>query len=111
VPIYARSAEVACLVFDASNQASFDSLDEWVRYIELVVVSNKCDLEPVVSVDRAGEFCASRGIPLVVTSAIAGTNIDLLFRKIATIVFEDAITHLGASQEIVLGERHADACC
>jgi small GTP-binding protein len=118
VPIYARDSEVVCLVFDQANIASFESLDPWLRYIEshvgptrVLVVSNKCDLLPAIPVDAATEFCASRRLPLVVTSATVGTNIPFLFRKIAELIVEDLRKQSSSAQSLRLTQDRTESCC
>jgi small GTP-binding protein len=98
VPMYARDAELACLVYDQSNITSFESLETWLDYIHeevgvknIIVVSNKNDLEPMVPVDEAFEYCTLRKLPLVATSALTGHNISFLFVKIAEFVLESAV--------------------
>jgi GTPase SAR1 family protein len=91
--MYARDAEVACLVFDQSNITSFESLEKWLVYIQdeigvknVIVVSNKNDLEACVPIDEAFEYCTLRKLPLVATSAVTGHNISFLFVKIAEMI-------------------------
>jgi small GTP-binding protein len=117
VPIYARSAEVACVVFDQSNMASFESLDQWLKYLQsdvgvtrVIVACNKCDLDPVVPPDLATEFCASRNVPLVLTSATLGTNIALLFQKIAELVPDDT-RKVSASDTVEIAPEGNRQCC
>jgi small GTP-binding protein len=95
VRMYTRDAEVACLVFNQANRQSFESLPGWLDYIQsdvsvknVIVVSNKNDLEPVVPLDEAFEFCTERKLPLVATSALTGSNITFLFIKIAQMIFQ-----------------------
>jgi small GTP-binding protein len=118
VPIYARNAEIACLVFDQSSMASFESLGGWLKYLEsdvalsrVLVVSNKCDLPAAVPLEMAVEFCAAKKVPLVVTSAIAGTNICFLFQKVAEMIAEDSRRQKTPSQNIELkSDRHPECC-
>jgi small GTP-binding protein len=101
VPMFARDAEVACLVFDQSNITSFESLERWLTYIEdevgvktVIVVSNKNDLEARVPVDEAFEYCTLRKLPLVATSALTGHNISFLFVKIAEMIREVSVERI-----------------
>jgi small GTP-binding protein len=118
VPVYARDAEVACLVFDQANVASFESLEGWLKYLEsdvtltrVLVVSNKCDLPTAVPSDLANEFCASRKLPLVVTSATVGTNICFLFQKVAELIVEDSRKRSTISQSIDINADQRMNCC
>jgi small GTP-binding protein len=117
IPIYARGAEVACLVFDQANIASFESLDHWLKYLQadvgvarVIIACNKCDLDPVVSPDLAAEFCASRRVPLIVTSATLGTNIALLFHRIAELVLEDT-RRVSPSDTVEIAPDARRPCC
>jgi 50S ribosomal subunit-associated GTPase HflX len=97
---------------------SFESLDVWLKFLEsdvgqtrVLVVSNKSDLPPAVAVDVANEFCASRRLPLVVTSATVGTNIAFLFRKIAELIMEDSRRQSTPAQSLRLTGDRQESCC
>jgi small GTP-binding protein len=120
VPICAREAEVACLVFDQTNKTSFQSLEGWLKYIQsdigiknIVIVSNKNDLEPVVPLDEAFEYCTDRNLPLIATSALTGSNITFLFIKIAQIIYEAAADRVQRDRQapLDLERRHQNGCC
>jgi small GTP-binding protein len=117
VPIYARNAEVACLVFDQSNLASFESLDKWLHYIRsdvgvsrVLLVSNKSDLDPAVPADLVLDFCLAHNLQLITTSALTGTNITFLFKKIAEIVHAD-LQETQATAKLEVVEKRAGKCC
>jgi small GTP-binding protein len=120
VPMYARDAEVACLVFDQSNPSSFDSLDRWLSYIRneigirnIIVVSNKSDLEPAVPIEKALDFCGERHLPLVETSALTGSNLSFLFVKIAEMIYESLSDRLQIDSALQLKapEQEKERCC
>jgi small GTP-binding protein len=118
VPIYARNAEVACLVFDQTNMASFESLKHWLDFLEsdvgairVIVVSNKCDLDPVVPLDLAIEFCTQRKLPIVITSAFTGLNVHLLFEKIGEMILEDGRKGPASSEMEEFRDRGPVNCC
>jgi small GTP-binding protein len=120
VPMYARGAELACLVFDQSNARSFESLPKWLNYIEveigiknIVVVSNKCDLETVVAFNKSFDFCCERNLLIVATSAKTGANIDLLFRKIAEQIYENKYNRASLDEHVGLTNQRASEqnCC
>jgi small GTP-binding protein len=120
VPIYARGAEVACVVFDQSNPASFQSLPDWLTYIDkeigiksIVIVSNKTDLETVVSFDKSQAFCCDRNLPLIATSAVTGNNIKLLFKTIAEIIYDSKYYKANLDSQIDLHDKSTgtNSCC
>jgi small GTP-binding protein len=115
VPMYSRDAEVACLVFDQTNRESFDSLEKWMECIQLeigvknvIIVSNKNDLDAAVPLDEAFEFCTDKKLPLVSTSALTGSNITFLFIKIAQMIRDaagDGVERNRAPRIPVRGDR------
>jgi small GTP-binding protein len=120
VPMYARGAELVCVVFDQSNIRSFDSLPKWLDYIEIeigiknvIVVSNKCDLETVVSFNKSFDFCCERNLLIVATSAKTGANIELLFRKIAEQIYENKYYRASLDEQINLTNQKTSkkGCC
>ena len=121
VSSYARGAEVAIIVYDQSNTGSFESLPKWINYVEdeagiksAIIVSNKSDLETVVPFDRASAFCCDRNLPLVATSAVTGNNIQLLFTKVAEIIYERSYYGTSMEETINLEEREQQNkknCC
>jgi small GTP-binding protein len=120
VPMYARDAEVACLVFDQSNPASFVSLEKWLDYIKneiqvpnVIVVSNKSDLQSMVPVDKVLEFCNARKLPLVETSAVTGNNLGFLFAKIGEVVVQAWTDRLKIDGGINLSSQEStkETCC
>lgn len=94
MPMYLRSAQVAVLVFDVTNIASFHSIGNWGDLIRehsgvmtpIILVGNKMDLEEqrTVSSEEGARIYASVGaIDYLETSALTGANIDALFTMIA----------------------------
>jgi small GTP-binding protein len=95
VPVYARGAVLAILVFDRSSKISFTNLSYWVGFLKtnvsidnLLVVGNKCDLIPQVSTQDAIEWCQEIGADYVEASAKTGAQIDVLFQQVAKKVAE-----------------------
>ena len=75
------------VVFDKSNKESFDHLDEWVEKIRrsapndaiLIIVGNKCDLEPQVSTEEVQEKALRYEVPYIDVSSKTNEQIDNLF--------------------------------
>ncbi|KAJ4460214.1 putative Ras-related protein Rab-21 [Paratrimastix pyriformis] len=92
-PIYYRDANGAVLVYDITDQESFNKVKKWVRElhdqvgpnISIVICGNKCDLERQRVVDQkaAEEFARSVGARHFSTSAKANRNVADTFLYLA----------------------------
>jgi small GTP-binding protein len=109
VPIYARGAVLALLVFDKASLLSFKNLSYWIDFLKLdvgidslIVVGNKTDLPAEVTKEEARILCREIGADYVETSAKFGTQIDALFQMVARKVLaasdESKPTHHKASE-------------
>ena len=86
---YYRGAHGIILVYDCTNQESFDSIKPWLdeiqRYapdsVKKMLIGNKCDLtsNKMVSYDAAKEFAAQLGFAFLETSAKDTTNVQEVF--------------------------------
>jgi len=64
LPMYYRNAAAAIVVYDITNEASFDVLQDWIKELNrlgpedivLAIAANKCDLEDKREV-RRGFLC------------------------------------------------------
>ena len=89
-PIYFRSSAGAILVFDISNQKTFNSLDEWLSSFRtvggentvVVVVGNKSDLsdQRVINREQGEEWAQAHNCIYTETSALMGYGIKNLFK-------------------------------
>ncbi|XP_065897378.1 ras-related protein Rab-8B-like [Dysidea avara] len=84
MPMYYRSAAGVLLVYDITNELSFEDVRSIVRDIKqeaysavLMVVGNKCDLENarVVSREEAESFAEQNGCKFIETSACDNVNV------------------------------------
>lgn len=92
-PIYYRNAAAAVVVFDLTNQSSFDRIDNWIASFTGVagenafvyIVGNKADQEEsiVVPLEQANEFAKEHHCHFTATSAKTGFGIKELFQFIA----------------------------
>ena len=88
-----RGAEGALLVYDITDQKSFDDIKMWLKAvqdntysdIENIIIGNKCDKEDVRIVEKeTGEIMAKQNDCLFFeTSAKSGSNIDHCFATLA----------------------------
>jgi small GTP-binding protein len=94
IPMYFIGVDVAVLVFDLSNVASFRNIDDWLGRAQqhgpadarLLLVGNKCDLEAerVIDADVARAKAQEIGAcPYVETSARDGSGIEILAETLA----------------------------
>ena len=92
-PIYYRDANGALLVYDITDQSSFDRVQNWVKElrkivgsdIALIIAGNKCDLERnrVVTIEAAEEYARSVGAIHISTSAKLNKNVAEVFVELA----------------------------
>ncbi|XP_006893941.1 PREDICTED: ras-related protein Rab-26 [Elephantulus edwardii] len=90
---YYRDAHALLLLYDVTNKASFDNIQDWLSEIQehaqhdvvLMLLGNKVDSTQEHEVKREdGEKLAKEyGLPFMETSAKTGLNVDLAFMAIA----------------------------
>ncbi|KAK4491518.1 hypothetical protein RD792_002269 [Penstemon davidsonii] len=88
-PMYYRGAAAAIIVFDITNQASFDRAKKWVQELQaqgnpnmvMALAGNKSDL--LDSRKDAQTYAQENGLFFMETSAKAATNVNELFYEIA----------------------------
>ena len=101
VELYYKDSVAAILVYDVSNKESLESLDYWVKELEvnvdysnfiISVAGNKCDLSnemKKVSYTDGKNFCKERDISIFYeTSAKSSVGVKELFTSLAQKAFE-----------------------
>ncbi|KAI4825839.1 hypothetical protein KUCAC02_021504 [Chaenocephalus aceratus] len=83
---YYRGAMGIMLVYDISNEKSFENIKNWIRNIEehassdveKMVLGNKCDMTDrrQVSKDRGEKLAIDYGVKFLETSAKSGLNVE-----------------------------------
>ncbi len=99
--LYYKDAVAAILVYDVSNQESFDSLNYWINELNtkidnenfvISIAGNKCDLPPdqkKVQFNGVKNFAKEKGVPLCFeTSAKVGIGVKDLFIGLAQKIYE-----------------------
>ena len=84
---YYQGTDGIILVFDLTNENSFNKLKSWINEVsdntekaQIILVGNKADLiERKIDEETAENFAKQRDIKYIETSAKEGTNILLLF--------------------------------
>jgi small GTP-binding protein len=97
---YYRSANAIIIVYDVSNQPSFDRLPDWLRELKqhindkviTILVGNKCDLVSSREIPYAiGQAFADRhNMKFVETSAKESENVEKIFNDIAEPLLKQA---------------------
>lgn len=90
---YYRGAMGILLVFDLTDERSFNNLRTWIHNVEQyasagvsrILVGNKCDMAERRAVDRAHAeaLAAEYGMPYIETSAKARVNVEEAFMQLA----------------------------
>jgi len=90
---YYRGAHGIIVVYDVTDQESFNNVKQWLQEIERyasenvnkLLVGNKCDLTNKKSVEtaKAQEYADSLKIPFLETSAKNSTNVEEAFMRMA----------------------------
>lgn len=90
---YYRGAHGIIIVYDVTDQETFNNVKQWLQEIDRyacenvnkLLVGNKCDmtLKKVVDYTTAKEFADSLGVPFLETSAKSATNVEQAFMTMA----------------------------
>ena len=90
VPMYARGAAVAVVVFDLSNKETYDGISSWIHSVieeydipNVIIVGNKNDLETFTNPDELTFPYKDTMLTFMSTSAETGSGIENLFLQIA----------------------------
>jgi len=91
---YYRGAMGILLVYDVTDQKSFDAIRTWIRNIEQhasegvnkILIGNKCDMNDkrVVDLEKGKELATEFKIPFMETSAKTNVNVESAFITLAT---------------------------
>lgn len=131
---YYRNSDGFIFVYDATNRASFDHVDQWLNQVLQhhecgpstikMLVGNKADMagEVVVSPEEAKAKAAQIGAIHVTTSAKTASNVDMVFLTAAQKLVETRkreqeqsknSVQLGAPQQRTGGAAQGDGkkCC
>lgn len=90
-PMYYRNAKAAVLVFDLSQEDSFEKAKEWLedlrKHVEpdivLAIVGNKADAPSAFDFAIAEAYAESVGAKAHKTSALQGSGVDEVFTDVA----------------------------
>ena len=98
---YYREAAGVIVVFDLTNLQSYESLAQWIDDVEyycsenktVIVCGNKLDLNNirVKSFEEIACFCKGKNIVYLETSSKSGENVDILFRTLAELIYDNYV--------------------
>jgi len=127
---YYRGAHGIIVVYDVTDQESFNNVKQWLNEIERyacekvnkLLVGNKCDLvsKKAVSYEVAKAFADKLDIPFLETSAKAATNVEKAFLTMADEIKNNITlntvqpTGPGGKKTVNVGETEsvgAGGCC
>mmetsp|Transcript_24290 Transcript_24290/g.26984 ORF Transcript_24290/g.26984 Transcript_24290/m.26984 type:complete len:201 (+) Transcript_24290:25-627(+) len=91
---YYRGAHGIIVVYDVTNENSFEHVESWLEEIEKycsgsvqkLLVGNKSDLPKAVPTATAEGFANERDVLFMETSAKNNTNVDETFLKLASLI-------------------------
>ncbi|KAJ3450045.1 ras and ef-hand domain-containing protein [Anaeramoeba flamelloides] len=99
LPSYIRNSSLAVLVFDVTNQKSFENLDFWLQTVKeirgedviIFYVGNKTDLtdQRKISIEDLEQKAQEKGFIYFETSAKSGFNIKQMFQKVTLAIMNN----------------------
>ena len=100
IPSYVRGASLIFLVYDVTDERSFDAVSTWLNFIKqnldvnaatkLILVGNKIDLERKVNTSKAEAFAKKEGMVCYEVSAKTNQNVvELFYGGVAELDFFD----------------------
>ena len=121
-PMYYRSAQIAIIVFDVTNNPSYESVDYWVQELKknlkgspvIMICGNKCDLyeDRVIHDTTAKEYTAQNSALYCECSAMNGTGINQLFEAALSKMIKENHEPQGAPNTINIdkSEKKGEGC-
>jgi GTPase SAR1 family protein len=128
LPVFARGAQVAVVVFELTRSATFDHVPEWLHHFgpsenhcPVILAGNKADLvlaggAPAIDSSKIETFRKNHNLQYFETSALNGQSVERLFRAVAETVVNPSATGTKVEAEktvasVNLAESKSDRCC
>ncbi|GIY10610.1 ras-related protein Rab-3 [Caerostris darwini] len=112
---YYRGAMGFILMYDVTNEESFNSVRDWVTQIktyswdnaQVVLVGNKCDMEDerVVSTERGKQLSDQLGLEFFETSAKENLNVKVVFERLVDIICDKMSESLDSDPTLVVSSK------
>ncbi|XP_013187825.1 ras-related protein Rab-3 isoform X1 [Amyelois transitella] len=110
---YYRGAMGFILMYDITNEESFNSVQDWVTQIktyswdnaQVILVGNKCDMEEerVVSSERGRQLAEQLGVEFYETSAKENINVKAVFERLVDIICDKMSESLDSEPAMLAG--------
>ncbi|XP_041976314.1 ras-related protein Rab-3 isoform X1 [Aricia agestis] len=110
---YYRGAMGFILMYDITNEESFNSVQDWVTQIktyswdnaQVILVGNKCDMEEerVVSQERGKQLADQLGVEFYETSAKENINVKTVFERLVDIICDKMSESLDSEPAMLAG--------
>ncbi|XP_037942202.1 ras-related protein Rab-3-like [Teleopsis dalmanni] len=108
---YYRGAMGFILMYDVTNEESFNSVQDWVTQIktyswdnaQVILVGNKCDMEDqrVISYERGRQLADQLGVEFFETSAKENVNVKAVFERLVDIICDKMSESLDSDPTLV----------
>ncbi|XP_028678390.1 RAB3D, member RAS oncogene family, b [Erpetoichthys calabaricus] len=112
---YYRGAMGFLLMYDITNQDSFNAVQDWATQIktyswentQVILVGNKCDLEDdrVIPTEDGKRLADDLGFVFFEASAKDNINVKQVFERLVDIIFEKMNESVDANQSIVSNSK------
>ncbi|XP_043261044.1 ras-related protein Rab-3 isoform X1 [Colletes gigas] len=110
---YYRGAMGFILMYDITNEESFNSVQDWITQIntyssgnaQVILVGNKCDMEDgrVISAEKGKELADQLGVQFFETSAKENLNIKTVFEQLVDIICDKMSESLDNDPTLIVG--------
>jgi len=111
IPNYIRGSSLVFIVYDISSRKSFESLQNWIDFVNniensnIVILGNKIDLDNKreVTTEEGQKFCEEKNYEFFEVSAKEDNNLNnMLFNSVASLPFFMSINTEGATKEQIV---------
>lgn len=95
--LYLEGANGALLVYDMTNEESFDKLNEWTQSFRdaredapILLIGNKSDLKKQIMINEkeSSKYAKTNNMDLIITSAKTGENVEQAFIQITKTILD-----------------------
>lgn len=114
---YYRGAMGFILMYDVTNEESFNAVQDWCTQIktyswdnaQVVLVGNKCDREDerVVSAERGKQLAQQMGLEFYEASAKDNLNVKAVFERLVDIICDKMSESLDSADSAVLSSSNS----